>query len=139
MYDEIKTIKIINGDFNEELKIYLYDEDPDDIDLIKIEFTFQNDIYKSSSENYFTALKNLREILETKNLKLLCKGTSKNVHPSPMQLSMGTGRKAYQLSLKKQALLEDVVDIFEPSKEEEYSTVKEQFDFYNLWINSRKD
>ncbi|MEH7304129.1 hypothetical protein [Neobacillus drentensis] len=47
------------------------------------------------------------------NLQIICNGAALNVYPSPMALSMGSGRLAYKLNFGKQAISEDLVDIFD--------------------------
>lgn len=93
----------------------------------------------AESENYFYALVELRKKLEFRHIKLLCKGCSRYVYPSPMLLSMGDATEAYELTLGKQALTKDLVNIFEPCKCDEYASVEEQYAYYEEWIRSKKD
>lgn len=90
------------------------------------------------AENYFYALVELRKKLEIQNIKLLCKGCSKRVYPSPMILSMGDAREAYELTLEKQALMSDLVDIFTACEYDEYASINEQYDYYEKWLASRR-
>ncbi len=90
------------------------------------------------AENYFYALTDLRRKLEMKKIKLLCKGCSLNVYPSPMILSMGDATEAYQLFLGKHAMMEDLVNIFASCDAGEYSTVEEQLAYYEKWLKSKK-
>lgn len=91
---------------------------------------------EKEAENYFEALIEIRRELEKENIKLLCKGCCKNVYPSAMLLSMGTGRKAYVLTRGKQAKMDSLVDIFAPCSSEEYATISEQEIYYNNWIDT---
>ena len=52
-----------------------------------------------------------------------------------MQKEFG-GTKAYKLQMGKQAILNDVVDIFDYDNELKISSVKEQEKFYESWVES---
>ena len=136
MLEEIIAIKIKSNNNIEDAELYLYDEDLDNNENVKLELCYRNRTIESSAENYFDALTNLRRKLEKDNIQILCKGTNRNVYPSAMQLNMGTGRNAYTLTMHKQAMQCDVVDIFEPSSVDEYVSVDEQERYFNLWAES---
>ncbi|EMJ65904.1 hypothetical protein LEP1GSC051_3185 [Leptospira sp. P2653] len=55
----------------------------------------------------------LERKLETMNIQIYCNSEVRNIYPSNMQRSMGTGRTAYQLHLREQAKSKDVVDILD--------------------------
>lgn len=118
---------------NEESGIIQTYENDDDVEIVlkigDISITKQAD-------TFFEALIEIRKELEAKGIKLLCKGCSRNVYPSAMILDMGSGRKAYTLTMGEQAKMNSLVDIFEPCQIEEYATVEEQYNFFNKWINS---
>lgn len=102
-----------------------------------VELSLQSGEKKKASEgDLFASLALIRESLEKSNQFILCNGSRIDVAPSRMSRQMGGGRKAYQLQKGKQALLEDLVDIFEPIKKEAVSTVAEQRSYYKKWINS---
>lgn len=136
MLDEIIAIKIKSNDKVEDAELYLYDEDLDNNENVKIELYYCNRKIESSEENYFDALTKLRRKLEKDNIKIMCKGANRNVYPSAMQLNMGTGRNAYTLIMHKQAMQRDVVDIFEPSSVDECVSIDEQEQYFNLWAES---
>lgn len=137
MLEEIIKVKLKNNSGKiEDVKLYLYDEDPENYEYAKIEIHYINRIFSFSAENYFDALIKLREKFEKEGILILCRGANKNVYPSGMQLSMGTGRNAYILTMHKQARLKDVVDIFEASNIDECTSIAEQKQFFDLWIES---
>lgn len=137
MLEEIIQIKLkSNSNKVENAELYLYDEDLDNNDYVKLELHYRNKTIQYSEENYFDALTNLRKKLEEDKIQILCKGANKNVYPSAMQLNMGTGRNAYILTMHKQAKLQDVVDIFEPSNINECTTIDEQKQYFDLWAES---
>ena len=128
---EIFDIEIINNGKIEKNKLFL-SEIEDEINL-KIEI--ERVIYFSKSDNIFDSVVELRKKLELKNIYLLCNASVINVYPSGMQKEFG-GTKAYKLQMGKQAILIDVVDIFDYDSELKIDSVKEQEEFYENWIES---
>ena len=128
---EIFDIEIINNGKIEKNKLFL-SEIEDEINL-KIEI--ERAIYFSKSDNIFDSVVELRKKLELKNIYLLCNASVINVYPSGMQKEIG-GTKAYKLQMGKQATLSDVVDIFDYDSELKISSVEEQKEFYENWIES---
>ena len=122
---------LIDGDENKAVL-----ELEEDNDICRILFLLRDYSVTVEAENYFFALLELRKKLEAQNIKILCKGASRNVYPSPMILSMGEANKAYQLTMGKQARMSDLVNIFEPCEVDEYATIEEQLIFYNDWLRS---
>ena len=107
-----------------------------------IEVSLESDLCSitKEGENLFDIIIQIRKELEKRNIKLLCKACSRNVHPSGMILGMGYGRMAYSLVMGRQALSDSLIDIFSPCTIEEYSNVKEQDEFFEKWCKSlRKD
>ena len=128
---EIFDIEIINNGKIEKNKLFL-SEIEDEINL-KIEI--ERAIYFSKSDNIFDSVVELRKKLELKNIYLLCNASVINVYPSGMQKEFG-GTKAYKLQMGKQAVLADVVDIFDYDSELKIGSVKEQEEFFESWIES---
>ena len=122
---------LIDGDENKAVL-----ELEEDNDICRILFLLRDYSVTVEAENYFFALLELRKKLEAQNIKILCKGASRNVYPSPMILSMGEAIKAYQLTMGKQARMSDLVNIFAPCEVDEYATIEEQLIFYNDWLRS---
>ena len=128
---KIFEINIINNGKIEKNKLFL-SEIEDEINL-KIEI--ERAIYFSKSDNIFDSVVELRKKLELKNIYLLCNASVINVYPSGMQKEFG-GTKAYKLQMGKQAVLADVVDIFDYDSELKIGSVKEQEEFFESWIES---
>jgi hypothetical protein len=116
--------------------LLLYEEAPDDEDMVLIEIIIDGEKFISKSENYFSALQALRIIIEKKNIQIMCNGAAINVYASPMQMSMGSGRKAYKLFMGQQAKNSDVVDVFDCYEEMEFVNTEEQVKYYTNWIES---
>lgn len=105
-------------------------------ETVEIKFFLEKLVLEKEGDNYFETLNALREELEKKNIKLLCKGCCKNVYPSAMLLNMGLGRKAYTLIPGKQAKMDSLVDIFDSCSIEEYSTIEQQLEYFENWTMS---
>lgn len=69
-------------------------------------------------------------------IRFLCKGSKINVHPSRMSSQMSSGLMAYELTLGRQALRENLVNIFEHENENLTNDYQEQQQFFKKWINS---
>jgi len=134
---ESKTIKLAMNDgkiFDGILK--LYEECPDDEEMVLIELLILGDTISFKHENFFLALQSLRQHLEAKHIQIMCNGAALNVYPSTMQLSMGTGRLAYKVKFGEPAKLKDVVDIFEFDNDLRFVKIEEQFNFHIRWLKS---
>lgn len=118
------------------IEIWECDEKMEHEDEVRIDFIYCNNIISKYADNFFDALLELRKELEELSIHLLCKGCSKTVYPSAMQLNMGSGRQAYDLILGKQASSSMMVDIFEICEENEYASVEEQYAYFLNWTES---
>lgn len=137
MDNEKKIIKLlINKENTIDEELILFEELPDDEDMVLLEMTVEGQKISCTSDNFFSALIGLRNELEEKGIQILCNGAAKNVYPSPMQLSMGYGRKAYKMYLGQQARNSDTVDIFEREEDLKFTNIEEQSKFYGEWIKS---
>lgn len=113
------------------------EEDPNNIENVLLRLIFQGQTLEGSSEiGFFDALCDIRKELEKNGLRIICYGASRNVYPSPMIRSMGTGEKAYKLTMGKQALNEDLVSIFNAGPDIDPVTIEEQEYFYTNWLKS---
>ena len=80
--------------------------------------------------------RSIRKDLEHDGIQILCNGAARNVYPSPMMLNMGEGRSAYKVTLGHQALMKDVVDIFDYDESLICCSVEEQNQYYSNWVTS---
>ncbi|EON74435.1 hypothetical protein H131_01060 [Lysinibacillus sphaericus OT4b.31] len=131
---ESKTIKLAMNDgkiFDGILK--LYEESPDDEEMVLIELLILGDTISFEHENFFLVLQSLRQHLEKKHIQVMCNGAALNVYPSQMQ---GTGHLAYKLKFGEPARLKDIVDIFEFDNGLRFVKIEEQFSYYNKWLKS---
>ncbi|SFF40144.1 hypothetical protein SAMN04487969_1347 [Paenibacillus algorifonticola] len=134
---EMKYVKLmLNRETETTEELLLYEEAPDDEDMILVKMKINGRIVNIKGENFFSALLALREVLEIENIQIVCNGAAKNVYPSPMQLSMGYGSKAYKLIWGQQAKNADVVDIFDCDEGLEFVGREEQSKYYSDWLRS---
>lgn len=137
MFKEEKIIKLILQENKlTEVLIELYEEAPDDEDMVMLKINLEQQERSYIGDSYFETLEKLRQDLEEKNIQIICNGSALNVYPSPMALSMGSGRLAYKLSIGKQALSEDLVDIFDCNETLNFVSILEQRNFYENWLKS---
>ncbi|WP_168121754.1 hypothetical protein [Paenibacillus sp. HB172176] len=137
MQVEQKNVKfLIDGERRIYGQLFLYEESPDDEDMVLLEAELMGKEFKFKSESFFSALIALRRELEKEGIQILCNGSARKVYPSRMQLSMGSGRLAYILTMGQQAKSSDMVDIFDYDDEFEFVAINKQVIYYNEWLNS---
>ncbi len=128
---EIQDINILNNGKIEKNKLFLLEIE----DEINLKIEIKNVIYFSKGDNIFDSIVELRKKLESKDIYLLCNASVVNIYPSPMQKDFG-GTKAYKLQMGKQAVLADVVDIFDYNNELKIGSVEKQKKIYENWLKS---
>jgi hypothetical protein len=134
---EKKIITLLDNKVNQIVaELILYEEAPENEDMVLLEIVFGEKKFISEERDFFSALVSLRKELEQENLQIACNGAAKNVYPSPMQQTMGYGRKAYKLQVGYQATNENIVDIFGCDNDLDFVSLEEQSNFYTLWIKS---
>ncbi|MEZ5986139.1 MAG: hypothetical protein R3B94_09325 [Hyphomonas sp.] len=115
----------------------LWNEAPQNDEMVQITLTAGERVFSAQSEDgFFFALQNVRKQLDAHNIAIACTGSCLNVYPSPMTARMDNGEMAYRLPLERPAQKPDLVNIFEPCKIDEISSVSEQDNFYVHWLES---
>jgi len=94
-------------------------------------------LHRTDGPDQFECLVRARDDLEPQGFRFLVNGARRNVWPSGMARDMGGGRKAYVLVLGQPGRPE-LVDIFEPADETQISSVQEQRDFFQTWLDDRR-
>ncbi len=136
-YDVIDVKLIAHSDASHSATLHVYEESPQNKELTQIDFFFDGKKKSMLADSLFEALVALRLDLEPKGIQIMCNGTSLDVYPSPMQLSMGPGRKACRLQMGHPVTsAASSVDIFECGGEWIGSSVEEQVAHYKLWRES---
>ncbi|MDB5105337.1 MAG: hypothetical protein JWP91_3026 [Fibrobacteres bacterium] len=132
-------VKILEPSGNTvDSELEAWEESPSDNDSVMLQLKVSDGDFSSTAEDYFSALVEIRRQLEKHGRMLVAYGASLNVYPSPMSRSMGTGEKAYKLTLGLQAKTSDLVSIFESGPDVNPSTVEEQEEFFRKWLQSLK-
>jgi hypothetical protein len=119
-----------------EGEIEAWEESPADPDQVNIRLHLAAIELEASADDFFSALVAIRAELDAKGIRLMNYGSSLNVYPSPMSRSMGSGEKAYRLTVGEQAKTADLVSIFETGPDVKPSTVSDQERFYQEWLSS---
>lgn len=133
---ETKSIEMEKDNEVFEAKIIFSEESDDDEDKVYIRLEFGERVIEMMNYDFFETLNDIRKVLEVDGYQIRCNGAAENVFPSPMILSMGAGRKAYSNVLGKQALKNDLVDIFELNKDYNFVSIHCQQAFHARWIKS---
>src|SRR5438309_272545 len=108
----------------------------DEVCLVTLQYRGRS--LSASAEDFFEALAQARVQLESHHLIPFCYGASLNVFPSGMSRSMGSGLKAYRLTMGRQALMKDLVFIFDSGPDVIPASVARQKEYFNDWIASLK-
>ncbi len=135
-YEEIPIKLIMKEETLIVGKLKIYEESPESTELVLLELILSDRIIKNSDIDFFSSLQKLREELEKESIQIMCNGAALNVYPSPIQLSMGSGRTAHLLTLGQQTRREDIIDIFDCDENLTFVSVAEQSKFNFEWINS---
>jgi hypothetical protein len=130
----VKAIDSAGGTLEGEIEAW--EESPSDPDQVVVRLHLAGVESEKTADDFFSALVAIRVELDAKGIRLMNYGSSLNVYPSPMSRSMGSGEKAYRLSMGEQAKTADLVSIFETGPDVTPSTVQEQEQFYRKWISS---
>jgi hypothetical protein len=99
---------------------------------VQFDFCYNEITLSEKDEHPFTALERIRLKLEAVDIKLICQGSRIDVYPSGMQLA---GFYAYELELSKPAT-SSVYILDNTEWINRISTVKQQEDFYDKWLES---
>lgn len=92
--------------------------------------------FVADGSDLFDALINLRKILYSHGLFILCKGAHVNVYPSPMSRSMSGGLMAYELTKGQPASRKNLVNVFDEGDESVVGSPDDQIAFYKEWLDS---
>jgi hypothetical protein len=92
--------------------------------------------FSEKATDAFEAFSRIRASMAELGITPLCYGASRNVFPSGMSRSIGGGIKAYRLTTGKQALLKDLVCIFDTGPDTEPASPQEQKAYFESWLSS---
>jgi len=92
--------------------------------------------FQATDWNYFDALCQIREQLESTGWRPRCYGACEDVYPSNMCRDMGKGMVAYRNQIGRPADQEHLVETFAASGELEPVSVQRQQAFFQRWLES---
>ena len=107
-----------------------------DNDDCRIEMTWENVRLEAVAGDFFEAFCKIRIELWKNQLLPDCYGAHLRAFPSGMSRSMGGGFKLYRLTLGKQALTKDLVQLFDAGQDVIPATVEDQRRFFDDGIMS---
>lgn len=129
---EEHQIFLIGGEYDEYGTLFI---EPS-YDLCKLKFHVRDSVYEGQATDFFDAFIEIREKLEGLQLIPFCYGASLNVYPSGMARDMGAGLKAYKLEIGCPAKRDDLVEIFEQGHDVIPSSVSNQREYFQSWLES---
>jgi hypothetical protein len=97
---------------------------------------YRNKEISAEAPDFFEALRTIRSQLQVDGLIPYCYGASLNVYPSGMARDMGSGLKAYKLTIGERARSDDLVGIFETGGDIIPSRVEAQEEYFKDWLAS---
>jgi hypothetical protein len=92
--------------------------------------------FEAVEDNLFDALLAVRAQLEQHGSLIAVRGASIDVWPSGMAFDMGNTQSAVRMTIGKQALLKDLVDIFEVADDVVPATIADQTEYRDRWFRS---
>lgn len=132
---ESYEIRIINLNTHEEsvLLVEVDEAEPTDCIVIKASILGQN--ISASDYNYLPAYQAFRDKLHELGYGIKCSASRINAVQSGM---MGATDKIYLGELGRQALMKDIVHIWDDAEIEEFPNTEQQKEFFERWIKSLK-
>jgi hypothetical protein len=132
-----KPVEIVSSDGRSIFgEFTLWEEAPDNPDQARLDLHFAGEAVITVADTFFDALADIRKVLERRGLRPKCFGACRDVYPSPMIRSMGSGEQAYRLKQGCQAKMEDLIPIFGSDPKINPVSVEEQEEFYRKWLKS---
>lgn len=105
-------------------------------DRCRVEVSCVGGRAEGDGADYFEALVEVRRKLEADGFLLVIAGARADVWPSAMSRGMGCGQLAYRMTLGRQALSTDLVDIFAPDESHSPATIEAQKAYREAWFKS---
>jgi len=124
---QISDGRILDG------RLWIYDDH-----AWRVTLEIESEIWECAGKDLFSAIRELRNILDQRGWRLLCAAARFDVYPSGMSREMGGARKAYSTSLGQPARLSNLIDILDFAPAVLVGTVHEQDAFHEKWIRSLK-
>ncbi len=126
----ITAVNLLN---KEKVNLSIVEDEAETSNDILLTVKVDNKEIVGSSESYFEAFKQLKDKLLELKYGLKCKGSLLNVVQSGMAANSD---KIYVVELGRQALIKNLVSIYDYADIFEFSNSKEQNEFAEQWYSS---
>ena len=128
---EIHKVVLIELNEKTELIIRVEVDEAEISENIYINAKIKEQEFTSSSYNYLSAYQEFRDKLLEIGYGIKCNGSRINAVQSGM---MGATDKIYLVEVGKQAMMKDIVHIWDYADIDSFPNTKQQNDFFNQWI-----
>ncbi len=128
---EIHKVVLIELNEKTELIIRVEVDEVEISENIYINAKIKEQEFTSSSYNYLSAYQEFRDKLLEIGYGIKCNGSRINAVQSGM---MGATDKIYLVEVGKQAMMKDIVHIWDYADIDSFPNTKQQNDFFNQWI-----
>jgi hypothetical protein len=128
---EIHKVVLIELNEKTELIIRVEVDEAEISENIYINAKIKEQEFTSSSYNYLSAYQEFRDKLLEIGYGIKCNGSRINAVQSGM---MGATDKIYLVEVGKQAIMKDIVHIWDYADIDSFPNTKQQNDFFNQWI-----
>lgn len=126
----ITAVNLLN---KEKMNLIIVEDEAEKSNDILLTVKLDNKEIVGSSESYFEAFKQLKDKLLELKYGLKCKGSLLNVVQSGMAVNSD---KIYIVEFGRQALIKNLVSIYDYADIFEFSNSKEQDEFAEQWYSS---
>lgn len=127
------TVTIVNLGTKEEMKIVVNADEGETSDNIILSTTLDGEDITASHYSYLPAYQSLRDCLLQKGYGVKCNGSRLNAIQSGM---MSANNNIYLAELGKQAMNENMANIYEYADIDEFPDTLEQMQFFRMWMKS---
>jgi len=134
---DVREIEVVKSDGSRiPATLTLWTESPSEAERVELLLETEEATFSVVERDFWKALVGLREMLETKELRPVVYGASRNVTGSDKSIELSYGLYGYRLTLGKLAVREDLVNIFETGDDVDPTLVSEQLEFAQQWFDS---
>jgi len=130
---ERKIIKAFDMHNKKDIEFELLVDENEQTDILKMSIEYNDMVFAENGEYYFNVFQIMRDKLLKNNIGLKCYGAMLNVCQSAMA---SYTENIYVLTMGKQTLLMDLVNMFDYIDIDMFPSTDEQKQFFGEWIRS---
>lgn len=128
---EVYEVVLLELRSNKELTIKVEVDEAETTENIVIRTMLKGQLIATSNDSYLPAYQEFRDKLLVIGYGLKCNGSRLNAVQSGM---LGATEKVYLVEIGKQALLKDIVHIWDYAEIDTFPDTKQQNDFLEQWV-----